>query len=369
MTLAHAERSELVALTSLRGIAALLVMAHHFIFVLLEKMGRVLPSHLFLKSYLWVDLFFLLSGFVLAYVYQAQFSQTVVRGDYGRFMRARFARIYPLHLFMLGLFVMLELAQWLMVHAHIAGADRLVPPFGGGETPITLLTNLLLLQTFHWGAYWNQPAWSIGAEWLIYFAVPWLIYFFLRASIAVQALAAAAALLALSSIEYHFGDLGLQFAGWPMLPRCLGEAMLGMIAYNCYRHGTFARVAGPNAVLPLLMLNMLLLALPIPAVMSVFGFFWLVLSAARVKADSGQLLAWPPLIYLGKISFSVYMLHWFVLELLRVASLYFTGKPLPQNLNLIEEFAVFFAASLVVLLLAPLLYRFVEIPWRRRLAP
>lgn len=368
MTQAHPDRAELVALTSLRGIAAVFVMAHHFIFVLMEEVGRALPSHLFLKSYLWVDLFFLLSGFVLAYVYQSQFSQAVSRRDYSLFMRARFARVYPLHLFMLALFVALEVVQWLLLKAEVAAASRLVPPFTGGETPFTLVSNVLMLQTFHWTAYWNQPAWSIGAEWLIYFAVPWLIYAFYRAGIALQLVAVALAFLALGGIEYHFGDLGLQFAGWPMLPRCLGEAVLGMIAYNCYRRGYFLRVASAACVLPLLLLNILLLALPIPAVCSVVGFFWLVLSAARVPAGSGQWLAAAPLMYLGKISFAVYMLHWFVLELLRVTSLFFSGKPLPQNLNLVQEFAVCVAASVLVLLLAPLLYRFIEVPWRKRLA-
>lgn len=368
MMLAHAPRPELVALTSLRGIAALFVLVHHFVFVLLDDIGRALPSKFFMKSYLWVDLFFLLSGFVLAYVYQYQFVNNISRGNYFRFMRARFARVYPLHIFMLGFFVLLEVAQWLMVAAQVQGADRLIPPFTGSETPLTLLSNIFLLQTFHWDSYWNQPAWSIGAEWLVYFIVPYLLLQFYRAEKLFQLIAVVIVLSVLGSIEAFFGDLGLHYAGWPMLLRCGGEAILGIIAYGCYRHDYFLRVASGAMAMPWLVLNCLLLALPIPAICSVFGFFWLVLSAARVPAHSGQLLAWSPLVYVGKISFATYMFHWLVLELLRIASLWMTGKPIAQNLNLHQQWAVFFVATLVVFIVSPFLYRFIEVPWRKRLA-
>ncbi len=359
-------RSELMALTSLRGLAAMFVLAHHFMFVLLQDVAKAIPSKLFLKSYLWVDLFFVLSGFVLAYVYQEHFKKAVVWADYRRFMVARFARVYPLHIFMLGLFVILEALQWLLVAQHFPKASLLATPFTGSETIFSLLTNFLLLQTLHWNAYWNQPAWSISAEWLVYLTVPLLIRHVLLAHTQVHIIFAAAMFIVLIAIEWHFGNLGLDFAGWPMLLRCFGECALGVIALRVFQQGGYARLASGGMALPALVANVLLLALPIPAVISVLGFVWLVVCAARVPASSSHYLHWPPLIYLGRISFAIYMVHWFVLELLRAAFILLTGQPVAEFLTLGQQIFVFIAAIPVVLLLAHCLYNYVEIPCRKK---
>jgi peptidoglycan/LPS O-acetylase OafA/YrhL len=360
-------KPELTALTSLRGIAALFVFAHHFMFVLLWDIAKLVPSNLFFKSYLWVDLFFILSGFVLAYVYQEVFQPAIKGSDYRHFMRARFARIYPLHFFVLLLFVLFELAQWAAVQTQLPGAEHLVPPFTKGQSLWTLFTNLTLVQTLHWAAYWNQPAWSISAEWLIYFCVPFVIYHVYRASITVQIMLACLVVMLLGIIEYHFGNLGYDYAGWPMLVRCLGECLLGALALRCYQSGYFARFASGALLIPVLVINILILALPGPGVTSVIGFVWLVLCAARVPSTSKHLLNSPPLVYLGKISYSIYMVHWLVLDLLREGALFFTGNPLVDNLSLVEQIIVFVAAGLFVIALAALTYHFIETPWRKRL--
>jgi len=364
---AHPRQPELAALTSLRGIAALFVLSHHFMYVMLDKLPRVIPSHLFHKSYLWVDLFFILSGFVLAYVYQSRFESEVTRQNYCKFMWARFARIYPLHLCMLLLFLLFELFQWWLISAHVAGADRLDVPFTGSDTPFTFVTNLFLVQTIHWEAYWNQPAWSISAEWLIYFTVPWLILHFHHAKKITMIISAIAVFVVLASVEGYFGNLGLDYAGWPMLLRCFGECVLGVIAFHCYRNGDWQKLAAAKWTLVALVFSLFLLALPIPGVFSVAGFFWLVLCASRVPEGKNYVLTSTPLVYLGKISFSVYMFHWLVLNILRAGSQYFTGQTLPQNLSLAGEIGVFIGATLVVLCIAPLLYHFVETPLRNRL--
>ena len=325
------------------------VLSHHFLFVLLDKLPRIIPSHLFHKSYLWVDLFFVLSGFVLAYVYHGRIRNAVGKQDYYRFMWKRFARIYPLHFFVLGLFVVLAFIEWWLVGATNSGAHA-AAPFSTSEEYIQLFTNLFLLQTLHWQAYLNQPAWSISAEWLIYFTIPWQIAFFYVASERAMWLTAIIVLAVLSGIESYFGTLGLDYAGWPMLLRCFGEAALGVIAYQCYRQGYFQFVADGKWALLALIVNGLILALPIPGVISVIGFFWLVLCAARVPEHKGYLLTWSPFVYLGKISFAIYMIHWLVLDILRKGSLYVYDSPLHTNLTLWGEFVVFVLATLSVLI-------------------
>src|SRR5580693_6475909 len=85
-------------LTSLRGVAALLVAIFHFEMAI----ARFVPASLtmfFEKSYLMVDLFFVMSGFIMFHVYRSSFEQALSPNAVKNFYVARFARIYPLHFF------------------------------------------------------------------------------------------------------------------------------------------------------------------------------------------------------------------------------------------------------------------------------
>src|ERR1700737_2473765 len=87
-------------LTPLRGIAAMWVVVFHFQVLVITF---ILPEQTLLvaKGYLMVDLFFIMSGFIISHVYQQSFQAGIASGNFRRFIVARFARIYPLHLFTL----------------------------------------------------------------------------------------------------------------------------------------------------------------------------------------------------------------------------------------------------------------------------
>src|SRR6185369_10335568 len=88
-------REELPSLTALRGIAAIVVMIYHFATM---AFGRDDLPEAIKRGYMAVDLFFLLSGFVLSHVYGRHFVITIDRRDLASFAWARLARIYPVHL-------------------------------------------------------------------------------------------------------------------------------------------------------------------------------------------------------------------------------------------------------------------------------
>lgn len=152
----------LSSLTALRGIAALLVAVFHFEMAA----ARFVPADqtmFFEKCYLMVDLFFIMSGFIMLHVYSDQFQDKIQASTLKNFLVARFARIYPLHLFSLLLLVVI--VRWL--------TDWGNPPILL-EQPSDILPNILLLHSFGFTKIysWNIPSWSISAEWAAYLLFP-----------------------------------------------------------------------------------------------------------------------------------------------------------------------------------------------------
>lgn len=353
---------ELTALTSLRGVAALLVVLHHYCLVFTDDILRWLPSHILVNAYLCVDLFFMLSGFVLAYVYHG-FSAGVTAPEYRRFMQARFARIYPLHLFTLGIVLLLELGAWAVwsstpsVHSHWA------PPFTAEQPLLSLFSNLVMLHTLHWGAFWNVPAWSLSAEFITYLWLPWLIRPLALASIRACVAVVAISLGSLLAIEAYFGDLGIAFAGWPQIVRAGAGAALGVVAWRCYRQNLLPMISAAM-LLPIFGLTLLAQALPLPATLVMPVFLCLVLAAARNQTRPSWLFHNAFSLWLGRISFALYLVHWIVFDALRQLSLWYTGKGFGANLGLIEELALLAGLLSACCLLAWGLQRWVEVPAR-----
>ncbi|MFO1370628.1 MAG: acyltransferase [Marinagarivorans sp.] len=353
---------ELIALTSLRGVAAVLVVLHHYCLVFTDDIVRWLPSRILVNAYLCVDLFFILSGFVLAYVYRS-FSAGVVAYDYRRFMLARLARIYPLHLFTLAIVLALEIAAACVGLVYHSVQAHWAPPFTAEQTPLSLLSNLLMLQTLHWGAFWNVPAWSLSAEFFTYLWLPWLIHALARASLRLCAVMVAMSLTCLLSIEAYFGDLGITFAGWPQILRAGAGAALGVVAWNAYRQEYCAWLSGA-ALLPVFVLCLCALALPLPATAIMPLLCVLVLVAARNQANPSWVFHNGFSHWLGRISFALYLVHWIVFDSLRQLCLALTGKGLGANLSLGQELAALPVLLSLCCLLAWGLQRWVEVPAR-----
>src|ERR1700739_3127098 len=103
---------EIEGLTPLRGLAALwVVLFHADVILFFRQFGPLLDrdaTGLISRGYLWVDFFFLLSGFIIAHVYGARLAEPFSAETVWRYLAARFARIYPLHLFTLLLLIPLR---------------------------------------------------------------------------------------------------------------------------------------------------------------------------------------------------------------------------------------------------------------------
>ena len=149
--------ANLKPLTALRIVAAIWVVLYDY----WPNLGVASPM-LVAKGYLGVEVFFTLSGFILCHVYLEQAEQHRLR--YRAFLWARLARIYPMHLAsiaMIGLMGAVAIALGRPVDANAISLN-------------TLPANLLMING--WGfasvAGWNHASWSVSAQWFAYLTFP-----------------------------------------------------------------------------------------------------------------------------------------------------------------------------------------------------
>ncbi len=172
-------------LTPLRGFAALCVVFFHarLIFFVQWKEPVSEYTHFIENSYLWVDLFFVLSGFVMMHIYQQTFSKGVTVAKWRYFMWLRFARIYPLFLVTLLILVLWESIKYFSATGFYGGplfdswGMSGIPAFAGPfNRSDTLMSNFTMLHAvINKDLSWNISSWSLSVEWLCYMVFPLLI--------------------------------------------------------------------------------------------------------------------------------------------------------------------------------------------------
>ena len=293
---------DLRPLTALRFFAAAWVVGYDY----WPRLAAARPL-LLERGRLGVEVFFTLSGFILCHVYLRRWGEGrfSVRG----FLWARLARIYPVHLATLAGLMLL------IVGARLAGAD-----VGENVVRWSSLPGELTL-THAWALAprggWNHPSWSLSAEWFAYCAFP----AFAVAAWALRGrpwLAVAGAVAAGAALYAGFQAV----AGFPL---SLATTRFGWLriappfAYGCALYLVWrARRAGaaPARAWPYVFSAAGALAagaaacaggLPDAAVVLAGGA--LILSLAWLPPA-----AFPPgrasgaLVYLGEVSFSLYMM-------------------------------------------------------------
>jgi len=162
----HPRRDTLPALTGLRFIAALLVVLFHYQFLVPGLAQSAAPAARVIQAgYVGVSIFFVLSGFILAYTYLD--SDGTMRSTVGAFWHARFARIYPAYA--------LALVIALPIFIDVA----VIRPVGvihlSDFIKATVLTPTLLQAWTPKKAWmWDGPAWSLSVEAFFYALFPFI---------------------------------------------------------------------------------------------------------------------------------------------------------------------------------------------------
>lgn len=293
-------------LTGIRGLAALWVILFHTYFIGHEhaSFGDGFLASFAGRGWLGVDLFFVLSGFVISHVYTSRMAQFNLRNTSDFYLR-RFAKIYPAHLFVLGLFLILyfsaDFFRLSFNREHYAW-DRLI-------AQIFMLNGLGLSVKNGW----NYVSWSISAEFAAYLLYPIIAVYIAKADARRSFIFGVLTLLTMFGLAFLVNGGSTYFLPWrATLTRVLSEFLLGAFAYKVYQTSTMQRIA--HYVAPIVFVAIVMVAgfnhAPLVDGYLVVLFSILIPSVA---ADQRSLLSHAlqsqSLVYLGEISFSVYLIQ------------------------------------------------------------
>jgi peptidoglycan/LPS O-acetylase OafA/YrhL len=380
MTAAHREKSHVLPLDSLRGIAAVSVVIHHVI--LMPPFLAAFPQHawidcsFFHSGWLLVDFFFVLSGVVMSLGY--------VKPDAGifslrEFMVRRLARVYPLHIVMLLAILLFRFVRLGLVTAGVMAATSFAFEVNNGYS---FFLNVLLLHSLGFLNYlgWNAPSWSISVEFYTYliFGLALLLahrlrlkgsFYWISIGLSVGCWLIIVVVLGKQSLELQ-NDFGLL--------RCIVSFFLGVL--------TVKLVSGlPQKIGSGLQggIQFCALVMAIAHVSLVEAYPWISFFAPLTFAIFlGSILAFPdaavmprilaikPLVWLGQRSYSVYMVHAFVV----LFDEYFVRALGPRPIAGLDSICFGLAATLnllavlaAVILMSNVTYRYVELPGGRLL--
>jgi len=308
------------SLDAIRGLAAVMVVANHIPFT-----NPTIGWTVFRSAGRALDIFFVLSGFVIFYAYQSKLSSLV---SARRFIWLRFWRVYPLHFVFLLVFLLFDVLK-LIGERH--GLSAYNPAFVA-DTPAAFLANLFLIQGMD-GVHaltFNLRAWTISVEFYTYLV-------FVAACLACQKFKPMFVLLCGAIFVSAYGFLfwvapggfegminGMGFV------RCLTGFFLGGLTFLLYQKirrthwiGTLCATGWPAFAVTALLLAYICLTPLGPADFAAYpivALFMLIVLLSPGAMVSRLLMSRAPQ-WLGETSYSIYMTHgavlWLITMLLR----------------------------------------------------
>lgn len=208
----------LYKLESLRGLAALLVVIYHTPYTFFGEKTAFLYS-----SWLFVDFFFVLSGFVMSLAYRNRIADGL---SFTSYIIPRFFRLYPLHLFVILLWIPFIGAKVYLYRSGFGGVDPLLT-----ENGTTLFSSLFMLNSLGVNG-WNVASWSISAEW-------WTYILFFGVCYVLSKSRYYAATILIAAVSTYFVTLLVSGAFVPFtwdygILRCVPAFLLGAFVFEVY---------------------------------------------------------------------------------------------------------------------------------------
>jgi peptidoglycan/LPS O-acetylase OafA/YrhL len=341
--------ADIRALTGVRGVAAAVIVAYHFGDVQLYGGGN-LAYYRIPHGYLPVDLFFMLSGYVIGLTYKDAFGNL---RDYAVFMLKRVARLYPAYL-AIGVLYVAKIA------AGLNGQDTL-----SMFSPYDIVGNLLMMSG--WGLHVRPligVSWAASAEMGSYLLVPLLMLLTVRKSPLLCGLTVVAALLAIYAVSISgrgsSGPLDVVNGNsfYPML-RAIGGFTLGMALFRFAGVVDRLSMTAQDVLLAVILIAIITtIALAAGDRLLYVLFIPLVAVLSRDGRLAQMLFGNAPVYRLGIISYSIYLIHpLFVSFAVRA----WRDFGQTETVYLVASAVCF----IVIWLLSELSYRLIEMPGRK----
>lgn len=300
-------------LEGLRGIAAVIVVIFHF------KVGSHLNNSFTDNGYWMVDFFFVLSGFVIFLSYNDRLDNFLALVQ---FSKRRFLRLYPLHLVMLVVFLVFEIAKYVAEMSFDLKSSN--PPFSENNW-VSFAANFFLIQNWVLDRLtYNYPSWSISAEFFTYliFAATFVIVKSSKVFIPLIFF-----YIIWSAFTLIGGDSATSLLGNGPT-RCIFGFFIGVFIFLF--HDATINLKLDNSIFAgiLICLAVFLISrndvLPYKEVVLplIFGLTIFTIVKTSDRALLSRVLSLPCFIRLGTISYGIYMTHaavlWVTTQILRV---------------------------------------------------
>lgn len=326
----------------LRALAVLAVIINH------------LPINYFPSGFLGVDVFFVISGFVVTASLVGK-KMPDFSSFYSTFLARRIKRLWPALTVCVIATSLTVIAVDPFPHASIhTGIASLF-----GFANISLFSSQLdyFAQSSKFNAFTHT--WSLGVEEQFYVVFPIIFWVFFRGSKhkfrhLAYALASITLISVLLFIFYYFYN---QPAAYFLMPMRMWELGAGSLAFLISAHtkkshlGRIFSVGSPYVLIALLSCFLVPLEYAVLTTILSVAFTSLLL-LNQTQTVSARALSSTPIVYVGKVSYSLYLYHWPVIVLAPLV--------LPEGLrNPGLYFVIIFSAAM-------LSYHMVESPLRRR---
>jgi peptidoglycan/LPS O-acetylase OafA/YrhL len=310
---------EIRSLTGLRIVAAMWVVCFHLSWApggaYVRTWEPLLP--LIRHGMLGVDLFFVLSGFVITLTYLDKLGPRPSARGAVTFWWARICRIWPVHAVVTGLF-----GIWMAFKAFHGDPGVYQPVQPVADLP-HWIEQMLMVQMWHRpfieGSSWVGPAWSISAEWAAYVAFPVLALVLWRLRTApplVTGVLAVGCMLPVGVLSTLEGALTFPYA-WALRIACgfAAGAFMCLTVRGISRTERVDRIATRVAVLATVEMLIMLWAdsskqgSDNSGALAVIAFPVLIGALALSTRGPSRWLSTDAMVFGGKISFAMYLVH------------------------------------------------------------
>lgn len=363
-----------VALDSWRGICACLVAVMHF-----DAYSHLHTLSFVWNSYLFVDFFFVLSGFVIS----ANYQKRLMRGfGIGRFMLLRFGRLFPLHVFILACFIGVEIIRSAV---SLPSAMSAAPTFASDETSLgAIAANVLLIHGLHMfdSLTWNRPSWSISTEFYAYLVFALMVGNLRKGIWLATATVMVLSPILIASVSDHNMNATFDYG----FIRCLYGFTAGVAAFRIFDlyvrksrapAGRVTATLAEAASLTIVVVFVVLAGERTISVLAPYVFLIVVVVFSVERGLISHVMTYRPLVTLGTLSYSIYMIHLFVqYRLFDLGQLLETMSGVPVLTYVDAEHKKFLGTQLwygdllhlamipIVIAVSYLTYRFIEEPSR-----